>query len=99
MAGGAKKITHEVILTITEAQKRRFRVSLGFGSDSSSAKAPLPFLKILNCRQEVLFPEIRPQLFRHVNLRVGKLPQKKITDAHLTARTNQKIRVRRACRV
>ena len=48
-------------------------------------------MKIEHRAQQFGAIEIRPQRFRHVQLRVGDLPQQEIADAHFTRSSDQQI--------
>jgi len=48
--------------------------------------------KILKRRPHLLMAEIRPILGSKIELRIGKLPEKEVADALLTASTDKQIR-------
>src|SRR5262249_25629351 len=62
------------------------------------AVAPLPFLKVQNRFQQVAFAKVRPECGRDPNLAVSNLPEEKIGNAHLAARSNEKVRIRKTRR-
>ena len=64
--------------------------------------ASIPALALLELGerlQEVPGPEVGPQHGRHVDLGVRDLPEQVVRDAHLTARTDEQIRVGKPGRI
>src|SRR5579864_1418685 len=72
----------------------KFPVSAGGSAHAQAAIAPFPLLKIDDGLEQIFLGEVRPQSFRDPKFRVGDLPEKKITEAQLTAGANQQVGVR-----
>src|SRR5688572_8883629 len=53
--------------------------------------APLALLEVQDCLQEMVSSKIGPERFRDVDFRVSDLPEKKVTDPKLAARSNQQV--------
>ena len=58
---------------------------------ASLAKTALPVLVIVHSIVKIFMTEVRPQLFAEIKLCVCHLPQKKIADAQLPARSYQQV--------
>src|SRR6266478_1072104 len=71
--------------------RRAHRLFVGWLAFADAAIPTLALLKLEQGLQQLRPIEIRPQRFGHENLRIGNLPEQKITDAHLAAGPDQQI--------
>ena len=60
----------------------------------NAAETPFPSSIVRDCLEKYLGTEIRPQYVRYPYLSIRNLPQEKIADSHITARTYQQVRIR-----
>ena len=61
------------------------------GVARQSAIPPLAFLVFRNAFQQMCAAELRPQRGRHINLRIGQLPKKKVAQPHFTTGAHHEI--------
>jgi hypothetical protein len=66
---------------------------------AGQAEAALAAVEVLECRIEGCRVEIRPELVGEIQLRVGQIPQQKVADAALAARTDEQIRLGQAAKL
>src|SRR5205085_4146400 len=77
----------------------RFRgrsVRLIYFNSTITTLAPSVFF---HRRVQIFFREIRPELGRHIHLRVGKLPKQEVRQSHFAGSANEQIGVRIIARV
>src|SRR5208282_1746672 len=94
---GARPHTSQSTLRLSVGPERRWPRSMPVLAQA--AVAAVAFLIVFDPLEQLNAAEIRPQRLRHIDLRIGKLPEQEVTQPHLAAGANYQVRIGQTPRV